>query len=334
MTDAINTPGNRASANAPLLTFIICSYNQEQFIEQAIRGAFSQDYTPLEIIISDDCSTDRTWHIIEHHASNYDGDHTLIINRNARNLGLIEHVNKVIDMANGELIIGSAGDDISLPQRSRCLAKAYIENGKGPALIHSDVIEIDVSGREIGLMRTKWGRTTPDLFETALSDSLHIGASSAFSRPLLESFPPISKRDAFEDLVWGFRATLLNAVIFVDKPLVMYRTGVGLSWLLHEKKSDSEKHFIESEEKKLRVYQAVLEQRLTDIKIIKNSHLFSTVKTTIVKQIRKKRVMRALINRPLHSIIYFLLTPAAFIKAFRSHRKRKHRLKKKHELNL
>jgi len=39
----------------PLLTFALFGYNQEQYIREAVEGAFAQTYSPLEIILSDDC---------------------------------------------------------------------------------------------------------------------------------------------------------------------------------------------------------------------------------------------------------------------------------------
>ncbi len=44
----------------PLATIVVWAYKQEDFIEQAIKGAFAQTYTPLEIILSDDNSPDQT----------------------------------------------------------------------------------------------------------------------------------------------------------------------------------------------------------------------------------------------------------------------------------
>ena len=48
----------------PLITFALFAYNQEKYIEEAVQGAFLQTYSPLEIILSDDGSTDRTFEII------------------------------------------------------------------------------------------------------------------------------------------------------------------------------------------------------------------------------------------------------------------------------
>ena len=45
----------------PLVTFALFAYNQERFITEAVEAAFAQTYQPLEIIISDDGSSDKTY---------------------------------------------------------------------------------------------------------------------------------------------------------------------------------------------------------------------------------------------------------------------------------
>ena len=50
---------------APLVSVVIITYNHEQFIRDAVRSAFEQTYEPLEIIFSDDFSSDRTFEIIK-----------------------------------------------------------------------------------------------------------------------------------------------------------------------------------------------------------------------------------------------------------------------------
>jgi glycosyltransferase involved in cell wall biosynthesis len=44
-----------------LVTFALFAYNQEKYIREAVEGALAQTYEPLEIILSDDCSSDRTF---------------------------------------------------------------------------------------------------------------------------------------------------------------------------------------------------------------------------------------------------------------------------------
>ena len=73
------------STEKPLITFALFAYNQERFIREAVEGAFSQTYSPLEIILSDDCSPDRTFEIMKEMAAEYTGPHTIVLNRNEKN---------------------------------------------------------------------------------------------------------------------------------------------------------------------------------------------------------------------------------------------------------
>ena len=96
----------------PLVSFLLTTYNHQSFIEKALRGALAQSYSPLEIVVSDDCSGDQTFPIIQKIVSSYRGPHKLIVNRNPSNLGIGEHVNVMMGLGNGELNVFSAGDDI------------------------------------------------------------------------------------------------------------------------------------------------------------------------------------------------------------------------------
>jgi GT2 family glycosyltransferase len=48
-----------------LVSFVVLAYNQQKFVAEAVRGALAQTYHPLEIVISDDCSTDGTFDVIK-----------------------------------------------------------------------------------------------------------------------------------------------------------------------------------------------------------------------------------------------------------------------------
>ena len=56
----------------PLVSFGIITYNQEQFILDTLKGAVSQEYDNMEIIVSDDNSTDKTFEIVESFVKSYE----------------------------------------------------------------------------------------------------------------------------------------------------------------------------------------------------------------------------------------------------------------------
>lgn len=102
----------------PLVSFCLVAYKEEKYIRDAIKGAFSQDYPNLEIILSDDGSPDRTYEIMQEMASEYKGPHKIILNQNKPNLESRDHYCKVLyELSKGEFVVLADGDDISLPQR-------------------------------------------------------------------------------------------------------------------------------------------------------------------------------------------------------------------------
>ena len=110
----------------PLISFCLFAYNQERFIRKAVEGALSQTYSPLEIVLSDDCSTDSTFEIIKEMTDCYHGLHSIVLNRNPKNLGVGGHVNRVMEIAQGILVVAAAGDD-NIPTRKG--RKRYTTNG-------------------------------------------------------------------------------------------------------------------------------------------------------------------------------------------------------------
>ena len=56
-----------------LFSVIISAYNEERYIERSIRSACEQDFAPtqFEVICVDDCSTDRTQHLLGQLALRY-----------------------------------------------------------------------------------------------------------------------------------------------------------------------------------------------------------------------------------------------------------------------
>jgi len=104
-------------ASLPLVTFIMLFYKHEKYTRDAIKGALSQDYPNIEFIFSDDHSPDNTFKVMESEINSYGDNRTILLNRNDANLGLVPHLNGLLKIAKGEIIVLAAGDDISLPHR-------------------------------------------------------------------------------------------------------------------------------------------------------------------------------------------------------------------------
>lgn len=113
----------------PLVTFALVSYNQEKHIREAVEAALAQDYPNLEIILSDDCSKDGTFEIIKDLASAYAGAHQVVVRQSPTNRGLGRHFQDVVQVAKGDFLVAAAGDDISLPSRTRLMVDLMRREG-------------------------------------------------------------------------------------------------------------------------------------------------------------------------------------------------------------
>lgn len=103
----------------PIISFILITYNQENFVRDALDGAFAQTYSPMEIIIADDGSKDGTPKVIEEYIADYKGPHKVTFHHNEKNVGIAQNVNNAMALAKGEYFIIAAGDDKSLPERAQ-----------------------------------------------------------------------------------------------------------------------------------------------------------------------------------------------------------------------
>lgn len=212
-----------ASDGRPLVTFALITYNQEQFIRQAIEGAFAQTYQPLEIIVSDDCSTDGTFEVVQATAAEYRGSHAVRLNRNDRNLGIVGHVNRVFAMARGCLIVAAAGDDVSLPNRVEALVELWSANDRKPDGLCSGYIA--ASGTTERYLSPPGHVTLESHCRQATSGVL--GATAAWTKVLIGGWPSLPVDGLVEDRVLTLRALFGGGVAVVDKPLVWSRRDRG-----------------------------------------------------------------------------------------------------------
>lgn len=104
----------------PLVTVGLPVYNCEAFVGRSIRSILEQSYRNLELVISDNASTDGTAAICSRWAAD---DHRVRFVQNPRNLGAAANFNRVLDLASGPYFKWACGDDWCAPELvEKCLA--------------------------------------------------------------------------------------------------------------------------------------------------------------------------------------------------------------------
>lgn len=217
------------ASERPLVTFALFAYNQEKYIREAVVSALAQTYQPLEIILSDDSSRDSTFEIMQEITNGYTGPHQIVLNKNENNLGIGDHINKVMSIAQGELIVVAAGDDVSLPHRVERVVSCWLASDKQSHSIYSSVINIDKDGRELGRHTLTNRFNNKSALEIAAGNPWVLGASHAWSQRVFSEFGTLMPSVVHEDRVIPFRSILLGKVSLIEEPLVKYRVDVGIS---------------------------------------------------------------------------------------------------------
>jgi glycosyltransferase involved in cell wall biosynthesis len=219
----------------PLITYVLFAYNQEKYIREAVAAALSQTYSPLEIILTDDGSSDRTFEIMKEMASAYRGPHKVILNCNQPNLGVGLHVNKAFSLANGEWIVTGAGDDVSDPHRcTKVMALAATTPDAG--VIGMGWRDINEEGDEIGcdlLHRYSEERidrsSDPRWIQSFASGDFGAwGMSVAWRTEMIRACPDLAAHVIQEDEVYSFWAILLGySIVHSPEIVVSYRRHCG-----------------------------------------------------------------------------------------------------------
>ena len=114
---------SKNSINSPLISVILPTYNGEKYLAETLESVLNQTYKNLEIIITDDCSTDRTVEIVKSY-----NDERIKLYVNEKNLGIANNTNKALSLATGEFIMMQDHDDVSSPFRAEGMLKVLLEN--------------------------------------------------------------------------------------------------------------------------------------------------------------------------------------------------------------
>lgn len=102
--------------NQPLVSVPVITYNSAKFVLETLESIKAQTYQNIELVISDDCSTDNTVQIcrdwVEKNKSRFVRTHII---ESHENTGISANLNRAEKACVGEWIKGIAGDDLLLP---------------------------------------------------------------------------------------------------------------------------------------------------------------------------------------------------------------------------
>lgn len=212
----------------PLVSICIPTYNRASYLGMSLQTILQQDYQPIEVLISDNCSTDRTQDICREAEKK---DSRIRYVPQVRNIGMHANHNFLIENSHGEFFCFFHDDDLYTPQiisDNVAFLRAHPEAG----VVCSDWGLIDENSQEIGLRRRKVKPITPGL--EYIGQTLHSGQSSiCCSGALIRRaalgdirFDPHGSI-GFSDFVVWFQIAERYAVGHIPRRLFEYRLHRG-----------------------------------------------------------------------------------------------------------
>ncbi len=203
------------STGQPLFTVATITYNSSKWVSQAIESILCSSFTDFELLISDDCSTDDTWSIVQGY-----NDPRIRAWRNEQNLGEYPNRNKVIEAAAGKYILFVDGDDIlyrdslrNLSEYVQVFPEAGMLWGLNPQLFPFYVFPYLVQPAE----------TMKLIYTTPIPISTVGFGEMLFKTNLLRSIGGMSEQFKIGDTYIKKKLALSNSVLFVSIGFMFWR---------------------------------------------------------------------------------------------------------------
>jgi glycosyltransferase involved in cell wall biosynthesis len=133
-------PARPGIREKPLVSVLIHNYNYGRYLRQCFESVVRQTYENIEVIFSDNCSSDDSWEIAVEYAHTYPGWMTLT--RNRKNFGPAANLANCYRFAHGKYFCILCSDDALRPDFvSRCVQVLEANPESGFAMTHRTILD-------------------------------------------------------------------------------------------------------------------------------------------------------------------------------------------------
>lgn len=205
------------------ISVAMATFNGEKFIKEQLESIFCQTIQPQEIIICDDCSSDRTIEIIE------SLNNPLIkVYKNITKIGVVENFKKAVSLTmNGNFVALSDQDDVWFSHKLEILYNSIFDykESKVPTIAYSDLILVDNNKGIIN--ESFWNELNHHNhvhnFSTLLFGNFITGHTILMNSSMKKELE-LKPIDTILHDVWiAFIALGVGKAVKIDQPLAFYR---------------------------------------------------------------------------------------------------------------
>jgi len=212
-----------------MLAILLSAYNGEQFIADQIDSLLQQSFQDFHIYVSDDCSTDSTYEIIQDYCARY--PEKITATSNASNSGGAKHnaIRLMIEHREEYLMLCDQ-DDVWLPDKiAITLAKLKEMEARygadAPLMVHTDLEVVDAQLQTI--QPSFWAAMNSNSLKNKLHNliiqNIITGCTVMYNRALAELIWAEPTFMVMHDWWLGLAATAFGHIEPLDAQTIKYR---------------------------------------------------------------------------------------------------------------
>jgi glycosyltransferase involved in cell wall biosynthesis len=203
------------------ISVCMATFNGESFVAQQVLSILEQLGKSDELIIVDDCSSDRTVEVLRQI-----NDPRIFLFENQYNQREVFSFNRAIYLARNDIIFLTDQDDIWIPGRLMLMTKNLIESGAD--VVSSNFKWIDALGLPIqvkvdGVTVASSRRYFSNVIDIFLGKTNYYGCAMAFRRKFNSIILPIPRFVESHDLWIAMASNLAGSNAHIDEPTLLKR---------------------------------------------------------------------------------------------------------------
>ena len=208
----------RSDSATGLVSVVIPAYGRPEYLEEAVESVAGQTYSPIELVVVDDCSPDPIEPIVED--AETDGLQSVRVVRHEENRGANAARNTGIENAAGEYVAFLDDDDRWRPRKVEAQVRAFEAGGAEVGFVYTGQEKVNEDG-------TTMSYRVPETRGDVALDLLHGASLCPFSsvmvrRTVIDEVGLLDTRfPSWQDREWYLRISEVCAFEVVDEPLVV-----------------------------------------------------------------------------------------------------------------
>jgi glycosyltransferase involved in cell wall biosynthesis len=210
----------------PMVSMIVLSYNQSQFVLETLGSVIAQTYKATELIIVDDCSSDDSVETIERWLQENAIECTFI--RHEKNQGICKSFNDALAVATGKYISAIGSDDVWMPDKISQQVEIMESQPDRVGVLYSDAFQMDEQGRALPEMFIAAHRNLPEMphgeiFNVLLEGNFIPGMTTLIRRSCYDVVGLYDENLPWEDWDMWMRIARHYSFLYSPVPSARYR---------------------------------------------------------------------------------------------------------------